>query len=224
MFIRRWYEKSSSTESADDKVFQFVVEAVGIDSATLFKWSHSPPSKPVIDKCTNISRLLNLRASGAEVKQSNNLSDVEWKNLARCKRLYAACLLDAVICGQLPNAICSSHNIEGKVLDDLFSKTKMLSSKLKRFCGEVGWIPLEKMIADFIPNIDVAVPPELKELMCLPTMNTRAARVLFEAGIKSLSALADCSPKDIAHRLQLGLAYEIYVRFLDISSFSHVQL
>ena len=218
-YFRKWYEKSTSTESADDKVFAFVVDAVAIDSATLFKWSHSPPSKPVIDKCASITRLLNLRSSGAEVKHSNNLSDVEWKNLTRCKRLYAACLLDAVICGQSSDAICLTHNIEGKVLDDLFSKTKTLSSKLKRFCGEVGWIALEKMVSDFLPNIEVAVPSEIKELMCLPTMNTRAARVLYEAGIRSISDLADSAPKDIAHRLQLGLAYEIDVRSFDIINF-----
>lgn len=174
----------------------------------MFKWSHSPPSKTVIDKCTSTSRLLNLRASGAGVKTSNSLSDVEWKTLARCKRLYAACLLDAVISGQSKVTICTSHKIDEKVLDELFNSTKLLSSKLKRFCGEVGWISLERMIADLKPNLETMVPLELKDLIQLPTMNMKAARVLYDSGIQNVANLADSQAKDVANRLLLGLAFE----------------
>jgi replicative superfamily II helicase len=208
-FKRMWVEYEKSTiHQGQGSIFADIIKAVQIDIPSLFKWSHSPPSKDVVEKSSGIARLLNLRASGAQVKIKNNLSDVEWKSLSRCKRLFAASLLDGVIEGQPKAMLCSTFHIEEKAVDDLFQHTLMLSNKLRRFCGEMGWSALEKIITNFQKSLDISVSPDLKELMQIPTITTKVARVLVDHGWRSVKALQEASVETIVSTLQLALTFQ----------------
>lgn len=214
-FAAMWmqFERSRDAKFDSDRVFALVVTAVGIDPSTLFKWSHSPPSRDIVLKSSETARLLKLRASGAEIKARNSLSESEWRVLARCKRLWGAGLLEALIGGTPKHVLCAQCKIEETELDAVLGRTQMLAGKLVRFCGEIGWISLEKIANNFRKTLDATeVPDDLKQLMLVPGMTSNVARILSTAGWTSIQKFVDAAEDDVACQLQLGLAFDSAVR------------
>jgi hypothetical protein len=52
---------------------------------------------------------------------------------------------------------------------------------------------------------------QVEQLMTIPTMTSKAARVLYDSGWKTLSDLLEAAPEDVVTRLHLSMAFETQV-------------
>jgi hypothetical protein len=120
-------------------------------------------------------------------------------------------MIDCLLMGQTKASISSRFGIDENDLTDLLERTQGLARKLKRFCGEIGWISFEKIIGNFITSALLADTVQVEQLMTIPTMTSKAARVLYDSGWKTLSDLLEAAPEDVITRLHLSMAFETQV-------------
>lgn len=59
------------------------------------------------------------------------------------------------------------------------------------FCEALNWTMLAKIIAGFKERLFFGVPHDLVDLMKIPDLDSRRARVLYDKGIHTLSELAN---------------------------------
>jgi hypothetical protein len=149
------------------------------------------------------------------------IAESEWKALSRCRRVWAAMALCMVLRGQTPLAeIGVIFDCAVGELEDLQRGAKLNSGRVQRFCSEVGWSPLERLVNDFKSTLDASVPKELQSLVEVPHLTVKIARVLVDSGkILTCSDLARCSLSTLVRLLHLSLGFEKQVRLSRERSF-----
>lgn len=79
------------------------------------------------------------------------------------------------------------------------------------FCKKLGWSNLEILIHQFQPRLYFGVNRELCDLVQIPSLNGQWARVLYSAGITTLTDLANSSRVAVENILCNGRPFERYV-------------
>lgn len=75
-----------------------------------------------------------------------------------------------------------------------------------------SWTTLEKVISEELgPYLSVDIPKDLKELLRIPFMTRKVARVLADSGIATLEQLVIHQPQNIAQKLKLAVGFEFQV-------------
>lgn len=69
------------------------------------------------------------------------------------------------------------------------------------FCGRLGWRNLELLLGQFQERLEFGVQRELCELVKLECLNGQRARILYDAGVKSIMDLASADAAQIEHIL-----------------------
>lgn len=138
------------------------------------------------------------------------LSESEWKALSRCRRLWAAMALDTLLKGQSSSMeISKIYGCEIAELEDLQRGAKTNAGRVQRFCSEVGWAPLERLINDFKINLGSSVQKELQSLMTVPYMTSKIAKVLFDTGKITCSLdLSLASESTVVRWIHLSIGFQ----------------
>lgn len=66
------------------------------------------------------------------------LNREEWKSLSRCKRLFAAMLLDQLLAGRSVDALSKEYSIEPTEIETLRWQARMTAAKVQKICAEIG--------------------------------------------------------------------------------------
>jgi hypothetical protein len=66
------------------------------------------------------------------------LNREEWKTLSRCKRLYAAMLLDQLLAGRNIDALSKEYTVEPADIETLRWQARMTAAKVQKICAEIG--------------------------------------------------------------------------------------
>ena len=87
--------------------------------------------------------------------------------MLRTRRLWSAMALGAVTRGTDPAAVCARFGCSAHELEELRRSAKLGAGRVQRFCAELGWAPLERLICDFKTSTGLlldaaAVPLELQ--------------------------------------------------------------
>ena len=75
------------------------------------------------------------------------------------------------------------------------------------FCSRLGWSNLELLLSQFQDRLQFGVQRELVDLVRLPLLNGQRARILYDAGVKSISDLAVSEPAQIEHILHKASSF-----------------
>lgn len=205
------YDKSNQTT---ERRFARVFEAVGIDYGTIAKWSITPPSKAAMDTCFDREKLRTLIENSTNISsiKSNvgNMTDEGWKILCRCKRLWIAGIMSKMAEAiQSMDIIAKEFNCEVRDLESLRYATIMMAAKVKRFCNEIGWAPLGRLIENFKNNSLISnTVEEIRHLLQLRILNEKAAKILYDAGIATIEELSVRSVDEILRHFTLADSFE----------------
>ena len=132
MYLYKSFENSGKTNPRLYKI----MTALGIEEATLFKWTHTLPSREAVAACTMKLRLSKVSATS----QSNK----ETLALSRIKRLWSALVLVEIFTAQAPlPMIANKFKVQVGDLESLQFSAAIISRKIQTFCNELGWNSLE---------------------------------------------------------------------------------
>lgn len=130
-----------------------VIEAVGIEMSTLCRLHVRPPSSTDLDLCDNAVRLFvlhrSMRAATDRVDEGEVLKPPaltsrstmtmrEWKVLSRCKRIWAAILLEKVLEGRPVEVLAKEFEVSVADIDLLRGQAAVVAAKAVKFCREIG--------------------------------------------------------------------------------------
>ena len=234
--LHEWYQKelNDSSISGRGHALKFVCDSVGLQTATLVRWSQFAPNREQSKKSAETVRGFSLSRWGLGANSSSSGNDGtsiqnaaanidlakedNWKALLRTRRLWAAMALNAILLGQPATHVSQQYGCTLAELEELRRSAKLGAGRVQRFCAEVGWAPLERLINNFKTSAaftglsmdDLAsIPSALRPLLQVPHLTPRVARALLdEAKINSLAALATCDVRAVAVRLQLFEQFE----------------
>jgi len=139
--------------------------------------------------------------------------------MARTKRLWYSLLLSHMIEGYSYEQICQVYRFDPIAfiaeLEQLHQTTRMTASKTQRFCQEMGWNILGRLISEMKELLEVKTPKELRGLMQeLPMLSRKkSAHLLVEHEITSRKLFLTQSAESIVQLLQLllSMGFELQV-------------
>ena len=82
------------------------------------------------------------------------------------------------------------------------------------FCNRLGWRNLELLIAQFQDRLHFGIQRELCDLIRLNLLNARLARILFSAGLETVSMVAHSLPQTIENVLTTGTPFHRYIKYI----------
>jgi hypothetical protein len=238
-----------------------IFETVGIDYATLNRWQVKPPTKAMVDVCSSAVKMHGLRGTtstatssfpassgpvGAPQQQQlrgavsfSSMHSDDWLVLSRCKRLWAASILMSLLDGRPLQQLAKEHIVDAIELINLLKSAQMMLSKAQRFCDQVGWTALDRILSDFKPvlqqleiTLELArcggvssgfllskmdeIDPTAKhvqQLLSVPGMSAKVAKLLAQRGIINIPHFLAVSAPAIVNMLQLSVGFELQVSF-----------
>jgi hypothetical protein len=207
--------RSKNTVLAD------IFDAVGVDYALLNKWQVTPPSSGMLSVCTSAVKLHSIYATGGSSREQNmknykNVRKEEWRALTVCKRLWAAMALQGLLDGRSPAQLGKEFSVDPAEVDALRHGAQIMASKVVRFCEQVGWTAMERMLKDFQASLQLGRddPPQLTELLTVPQMPRKIAKVLAEnPNTNSVGAFVGAPAGTVVQLLQLSIGFELQVRW-----------
>lgn len=211
--------ESSRSSSSKHPLLASIFDSIGIDFSALNRWCVSAPTRAAIDICSNAVRLHSLAASTCDSSSSSStyrhMSREDWQVLCRCKRIWAAMVLQGLVDGRPMTALGKEFDVDVASIETLLRDSLMMISKVIRFCAEIGWSSMERIFTDFKPQL-LAISAdqcseELQSLMAVPMMSSKMARVLHQASVKDRESFLAASAESLAQLLQLSIGFELQV-------------
>ena len=135
----------------------------------------------------------------------------ELKALCVAKRLWAAMALQALVEGVAAEHVAKEYGCSLLDLESLQRGARVMAHKIERFAKEMNWQTIEKLIGDFKPSLDIAIPKELKELMKVPRMPRKVAAVFVENNVVTPQELVNTTVEQLVLMLQLSMGFELQV-------------
>jgi replicative superfamily II helicase len=205
--------RSKNTVLAD------IFDAVGVDYALLNRWQVTPPSSSMLSMCTSAVKLHSIYATGGSTRGQNinnykNVRKEEWRALTVCKRLWAAMALQGLLDGRSSAQVGKEFGVDGAEVDALRQGAQIMASKVVRFCEQVGWTAMERMLKDFQVSLQLGRddPLQLTELLAVPQMPRKIAKVLAENPNTNSVGNFVCAPAGtVVQLLQLSVGFELQV-------------
>lgn len=219
-FRRIWncYDKSKHSDCNDafSLLCGHVLRLCNAHEGCLFKWSHQPPSSMLLSANTDVLRKAVL--SGRRDEHSEAFT------LLKVRRLWGSLALTMLLDTQSVARVSQVFSTSEADIRQLFDSCSFLANKLFRFCREIGWLSLEKLICYLSASLSAAFSQkcEYSNLLAIPGSTQQLARALFDGGLQTISDVAHCKASSLAQILQLGMQFNIEVRSSIFSTFSEL--
>ncbi|KAF8561289.1 hypothetical protein P879_08688 [Paragonimus westermani] len=144
-------------------------------------------------------------ASGNRYGTSACLAD----RVALHRRFYMALALYRLVCEDGLSAVAQKFGINRGLLQSLQQQAATYAGMVTVFCNRLGWVHLERLLANYQSRLFYGVSEELVDLLrLLPLVNAQRARALYSGGYTTVSSLADAKPRDLARFLQRAIQFQ----------------
>lgn len=212
-------------------------EGIGLSYECVNKWCFSPPKRIDYEYCSSAVKLSgiynwfnqqlikinslqsaanrdNTEKKPAEMKPSISLQEANM--LAWSKRFWYSIILSKLLDGYTTEQVSREFGLDPNIakldLENLQQTTRMMASKIQRFCQEMEWVDLANMIIQLKELLDSKIPKEMAQLLAeVPLLSRKVAKVLIENQITNRAELLSRRPEDIVQYLQLSLGFELQV-------------
>ncbi|XP_048517426.1 DNA polymerase theta-like [Dendroctonus ponderosae] len=112
------------------------------------------------------------------------------------KRFFVALALQDLV-NEVPLAtVCAKFNCNRGMLQSLQQSASTFAGMVTAFSKQLGWASLEILLAQFQDRMQFGVSRDLLDLMRLPSLNGKLARILYKAGVETVIELAN---RDVAY-------------------------
>ncbi len=76
------------------------------------------------------------------------------------------------------------------------------------FCGRLGWVNLELLLAQFQSRLTFGVQRELVDLVRISLLNGQRARILFNGGYQTVASLVHANAVDVEQLLKKAAPFQ----------------
>ena len=135
-------------------------------------------------------------------------TEAQRRRLAIHQRFYAALALLELV-NEIPlKTVSRRYNINKGLLQSLQGSASTYAGMITKFCEKLGWKCLELLIDQFQSRLSFGVTRELCELVRISLLNGARARLLYNSGYHTVSAVAVTSPCELAKLLEHFAPFE----------------
>lgn len=210
--LRIAFDKSARTK----KNVYLVMQAIGLSIEPLCKWAHHPPRR-FEDNRSGFHRACESRFRSALSNHENKQEDTytlsidDWNLLCKCKRLWAALIMAAILDGYSPEEVSKYYDCQVVDIDNIFLQTRIFLSSVRKLCAELGWSAMDKVFAAFALQLNSGNDKNVAKLLTIPHITPKIATVLVENGITSATDLARESIENVVQYLMLSIGFNLQV-------------
>merc|ERR1719282_360822 len=129
------------------------------------------------------------------------------RSLAVHQRFYTALALHDLVNEMPMSQVAAKFGATKGMLQSLQQAAATFSGMVTVFCDRLGWNNLELLIGQFQSRLEFGVQRELVDLCKLLSVDGARARILFDAGIVNIAALAFSKPGDIEQIIHTNTAF-----------------
>ncbi|KAJ8948378.1 hypothetical protein NQ314_008417 [Rhamnusium bicolor] len=104
--------------------------------------------------------------------------------------------------------VCAKFNCNRGMLQSLQQAASSFAGMVTSFSRELGWTSVEILISQFQERMQFGVSRDLLDLMRLPILNGKMARILYNAGIDTVIQLANSDVATIENILHRVVPFE----------------
>ena len=132
------------------------------------------------------------------------------RKLAIHQRFYSALALLELV-NEIPlRTVSRRYNMNKGLLQSLQGSASTFAGMVTKFCEKLGWKSLEMLIDQFQSRLSFGVTRELCDLVRISLLNGARARLLFNSGYHTVSAVAMASPTELAKILEHFAPFETH--------------
>lgn len=114
------------------------------------------------------------------------------------QRFYTALALNDLVNETSISQVAEKYLVNKGVVQNLQQAASTFAGMVTAFCNRLGWFNIELLLSQFQERLQFGVQRELVDLVRLDLLNGQRARVLHNAGIKTIHELAATEPARVA--------------------------
>ncbi|KAJ3127313.1 hypothetical protein HK098_006492 [Nowakowskiella sp. JEL0407] len=118
------------------------------------------------------------------------------------KRFYAALMLNDLVHEVEFRHVLRKYEVNRGTVQSLQTLSSTFSGMVTIFCQKLGWTNLELLLHQFQERVNFGVEKELVELAKVPFVKGFWARILWQAGFKTIASLACSTPEELFEHLK----------------------
>ncbi|KAL0273561.1 UNVERIFIED_CONTAM: hypothetical protein PYX00_006200 [Menopon gallinae] len=139
------------------------------------------------------------------------------------RRFYTALALQDLV-NEVPlTEVAEKYQCNKGTLQSLQQSAATYAGMVTEFTKKLGWGSIELIFSQFQERLQFGVQRDLCELMRLPLLNVIRARALFNAGYKSLVAIANGNASDLENVLYSSIPFQTRKDIAGETSFERIE-
>ncbi|XP_018568952.2 DNA polymerase theta [Anoplophora glabripennis] len=124
------------------------------------------------------------------------------------KRFFIALALQDLVNEKPLSEVCAKYNCNRGMLQSLQQSASSFAGMVTSFSRQLGWSSVEILISQFQDRLQFGVSRDLLDLMRLPVLNGKMARILYNAGMETVIQVANSDPATIENILHKVVPFQ----------------
>ena len=123
------------------------------------------------------------------------------------KKFFISLALDDIINEAPLHELDKKYGVSKSFLQSLQNSSAAFASMVASFCNKLGWNNIELLLNHLQSRLEFGVQQELLDLMRLPCLNSKTARLLYDASLDTVKQIAHSPLERISKAISSGRAY-----------------
>ncbi|ALC45469.1 mus308 [Drosophila busckii] len=164
-------------------------------------WEKLNPAMKKVGELVGVKEAFLVRAMRGQTKLDYKLMQIH-------KRFYTALALQELVNETPINVVSHKFKCPRGMLQSLQQMASTFAGIVSAFCQSLQWSTLALIVSQFKERLYFGIQRELIDLMRLPDLSHKRARVLYDAGITSLVELAGTNALTLEQLLHNSLSFD----------------
>ncbi|XP_066935179.1 DNA polymerase theta-like isoform X2 [Clytia hemisphaerica] len=156
-------------------------------------------------QCKHVGEMIGVKESFLGRAMQNRVSCVtaEQKRVMRIHRRFYGALVLNDLCNEVPMSdVSRKYKVHKGLLQSLQNSAATYAGMMTVFCKKLGWSCLEVLLEQFQSRLSFGVCRDLCNLVRISLLNRFTARLFYQNGFQTVSAIANASEKEISKLLR----------------------
>eukprot|EP00759_Apiculatamorpha_spiralis_P018504 PhF_6_TR24835/c0_g1_i1/m.34250/K19178/HELQ; POLQ-like helicase len=164
------------------------------------------PQRTRIAESLGVSEgLLQQRASGIHIPM-DPACPTSRRTHFTTRRFWTALILSDLLQETDLQVVSETYNVPRGQLQALMRSATFFSSCMTSFAESMGWHSLQAVLAAYVKRLGYGVKPDLVPLMAIRGVQVSRARLLWNAGYKTVKSIAQANPHELHDKLKEAAA------------------
>ena len=126
--------------------------------------------------------------------------------------------------------LAKEYDCDMSEIESLLHGALIMVSKVTRFCEQIGWTAMERMLKEFKEHLNLVAigtnnstnsahnsdtNKHLYALLAIPMMPRKIAKVLVDNRVTDIDAFVSAPPESVVQIIQLSIGFELQVGYLN---------